>query len=85
MAEVCGTAIETMINVTVKLTVLKDKSYVKTPHFFTPHVPEDPKGYYCTTGVAPGERFLFTTTGSESMSDCTGQISARLLGTLSAT
>ncbi|KAI0690375.1 Formamidase [Cytidiella melzeri] len=54
--EVCGTAIETMINVTVKLTVLKNKSYVKTPHFLTPHVPEDPNGYYCTTGVAPDIR-----------------------------
>ncbi|KAI0086042.1 Formamidase [Irpex rosettiformis] len=51
--EVCGTAIETMIKATVKLTVIKDKSYVKTPHFFTPHVPGDPQGYYCTTGVGP--------------------------------
>ncbi|KAI0338765.1 Formamidase [Trametopsis cervina] len=54
--EVCGTAIETMINVTVKLTVLKDKPYVKTPHFFTPHIPQDSQGYYCTTGVGPDIR-----------------------------
>ena len=39
---------------TLKFTILKNKPHVKTPHFFTPHVPEDPKGYYCTTGVGPG-------------------------------
>ncbi|KAI0804795.1 Formamidase [Irpex lacteus] len=54
--EVCGSAIETEVNLTAKFTVLKDKSYVKTPHFFTPNVPTDPKGYYCTTGVGPDIR-----------------------------
>ncbi|EKM50985.1 uncharacterized protein PHACADRAFT_262894 [Phanerochaete carnosa HHB-10118-sp] len=54
--EVCGTAIETPMKTTVRLTVLKDKSHVKTPHFSTPSVSEDPKGYYCTTGVRPDIR-----------------------------
>ncbi|KAI0325073.1 Formamidase [Cubamyces sp. BRFM 1775] len=46
-----GTAIETPMKVTVRLTVLKDKPYVKTPHFTTrsPH-PHDEE-FYCTTGV----------------------------------
>ncbi|KAI0773013.1 Formamidase [Trametes elegans] len=49
--EVCGTAIETPMNVTVRLTVLKDKPYVKTPHFLarSPHGREEE--FYCTTGV----------------------------------
>ncbi|KAH9884491.1 Formamidase [Cubamyces lactineus] len=49
--EVCGTAIETPMNVTVRLTVLKDKPYVKTPHFTTrsPHAHDEE--FYCTTGV----------------------------------
>ncbi|KAI0350746.1 Formamidase [Trametes cingulata] len=49
--EVCGTAIETPMNVTVRLTVLKDKSYVKTPHFVahSPHGRDEE--FYCTTGV----------------------------------
>ncbi|KAI0628310.1 Formamidase [Trametes polyzona] len=49
--EVCGTAIETPMNVTVRLTLLKDKPYVKTPHFSTqsPHGREEE--FYCTTGV----------------------------------
>ncbi|KAI0824325.1 Formamidase [Trametes gibbosa] len=49
--EVSGTAIETPMNVTVRLTVIKDKPYVKTPHFVThsPHGREDE--FYCTTGV----------------------------------
>jgi len=54
--EVCGTAIETPITVTVKLTVVKDKTYVKTPHFSTQNIPEDPQGYYCTTGIGPDIR-----------------------------
>ncbi|KAH9850859.1 Formamidase [Lenzites betulinus] len=54
--EVCGTAIETPMNVTVRLTVIKDKSYVKTPHFVTrsPYSREDE--FYCTTGVEPDIR-----------------------------
>ncbi|KAG8215651.1 hypothetical protein J3R82DRAFT_7522 [Butyriboletus roseoflavus] len=49
--EVCGTAIETPMDVTVRLTVRKDKPYTKTPHFHTvtPHV--NAEEYYCTTGV----------------------------------
>ncbi|KAL7278382.1 hypothetical protein ACG7TL_008362 [Trametes sanguinea] len=49
--EVCGTAIETPMQVTVRLTVVKDKPYVKTPHF-TAHSPHSrDEEYYCTTGV----------------------------------
>ncbi|KAG9312416.1 hypothetical protein JVU11DRAFT_6797 [Chiua virens] len=33
--EVCGSAIETSMEVTVRLTVRKDKPYTKTPHFRT--------------------------------------------------
>ncbi|KAI0750539.1 Formamidase [Fomes fomentarius] len=49
--EVCGTAIETPMEVSVRLTVLKDKSYVKTPHFtaHSPHASDEE--FYCTTGV----------------------------------
>ncbi|PCH39014.1 Formamidase [Wolfiporia cocos MD-104 SS10] len=47
--EVCGTAIETPVRVTVRLTVLKDRPYVQTPHFRTPAAPAEE--YYCTTGV----------------------------------
>lgn len=49
-----GTAIETPMSVTVRLTVLKDKPYVKTPHFVTrsPHGREEE--FYCTTGVDSG-------------------------------
>ncbi|KAF9002159.1 hypothetical protein BDQ17DRAFT_1357526 [Cyathus striatus] len=50
--EVCGTAIETPMKVTVRLSVVKDKGYVKTPHF---EVPQSNfavgEAYYCTTGV----------------------------------
>ena len=46
------------MKITVRLTVLKDKSYVKTPHFSTPRGTDDPSGYYCTTGVGPGELAL---------------------------
>ncbi|EJF62101.1 Formamidase [Dichomitus squalens LYAD-421 SS1] len=49
--EVCGTAIETPMKVSVRLTVLKDKPYVKTPHF-TAHNPHaGTEQFYCTTGV----------------------------------
>jgi len=52
--EVCGTAIETPIKISVRLTVLKDKSYVKTPHFKA-HVSSSDE-YYCTTGVGEDMR-----------------------------
>ncbi|EGN97540.1 hypothetical protein SERLA73DRAFT_184283 [Serpula lacrymans var. lacrymans S7.3] len=50
--EVCGTAIETPMKVTVRLTVRKDKPYTKTPHFSCTSAAA-PEGidYYCTTGV----------------------------------
>jgi len=48
--EVCGTAIETPMNVTVRLTVRKDRPFIKTPHFHTTTISDDDK-YYCTTGV----------------------------------
>ncbi|KAG2366117.1 hypothetical protein BDR07DRAFT_1449531 [Suillus spraguei] len=44
-----GSAIETPMKVTVRLSVRKDKSYTKTPHFSTVSEPETE--YYCTTGV----------------------------------
>jgi len=49
--EVCGTAIETPMKVTVRLTILKDKSYIKTPHFRTPAPSTSAEEFYCTTGV----------------------------------
>ncbi|OJA14547.1 hypothetical protein AZE42_03167 [Rhizopogon vesiculosus] len=50
--EVCGTAIETCMKVTVRLSVRKDKPYTKTPHFCTPVAKNKSEGeYYCTTGV----------------------------------
>jgi len=54
--EVCGTAIETPMKVKFKLTVLKNKPYVKTPHFSTPSSKDSSVGYYCTTGVNPDIR-----------------------------
>jgi len=54
--EVCGTAIETPMRVTFRLTVLKNKPYVKTPHFSTPASTGVSDGYYCTTGVDPDIR-----------------------------
>ncbi|KAH9916665.1 uncharacterized protein B0H18DRAFT_939165 [Fomitopsis serialis] len=58
--EVCGTAIETSVRATVRLTVIKDAartSVVKTPHFSTAPASKSgavPEEYYCTTGVDPG-------------------------------
>ncbi|KAJ6510995.1 Formamidase [Mycena sanguinolenta] len=49
--EVCGTAIETPMSVSVRLTVRKDRPYTKTPHFSTPKVNISDEEYYCTTGV----------------------------------
>jgi acetamidase/formamidase len=51
-----GTAIETPMKVTVRLSVRKDKPYTKTPHFKTAVIanskPEEE--YYCTTGIDSG-------------------------------
>ncbi|KIP04647.1 hypothetical protein PHLGIDRAFT_129368 [Phlebiopsis gigantea 11061_1 CR5-6] len=54
--EVCGSAIETPMKITVRLSVVKNKPYVKTPHFSTHKGVDDPNGYYCTTGVGPDIR-----------------------------
>ena len=53
--EVCGTAIESPMNVVLKLDLVKD-ARLKTPRFTTPgpvtrHL--DAKGYEVTTGVGP--------------------------------
>lgn len=55
-----GTAIETPIKVSVRLTILKGKQYVKTPHFQARvqgfgTSGESREEYYCTTGIGPGE------------------------------
>ncbi|KAF8641741.1 hypothetical protein AX16_009818 [Volvariella volvacea WC 439] len=59
--EVCGTAIETPIEITIRLTVRKDRrSYTNSPHFHTSThqekgsitIPDDAPRY-CTTGVGP--------------------------------
>jgi acetamidase/formamidase len=52
-----GTAIETPMRVTVKLTVLKDQNYLRVPHFSfkekrSSHG-EEPEEYYCITAVEP--------------------------------
>ncbi|RDX40297.1 Formamidase [Lentinus brumalis] len=49
--EVCGTAIETPMKVTVRLTVVKDKRYVKTPHFISRNPHPTDEQFYTTTGV----------------------------------
>ncbi|THH14665.1 hypothetical protein EW146_g5692 [Bondarzewia mesenterica] len=55
--EVCGTAIETPMKVTLRLTVRRDKPYTKTPHFTTPRLIGGTDGEcYCTTGVEPDVR-----------------------------
>lgn len=56
--EVCGTAVETPMKVTVRLTVVQDTPYVQTPHFATPSAgsPAVSGGCYCTTGVDPDIR-----------------------------
>ncbi|KAL5480538.1 hypothetical protein ACEPAI_1808 [Sanghuangporus weigelae] len=58
-----GTAIETPIKITLRLTVLKNKKpYVKTPHFQTSKggvgaaSSASDNEYYCTTGVGPDIR-----------------------------
>ena len=48
------------MKVTVRLTVLKDKSHIQTPHFSTPAAKDDESGgFYCTTGVGPGTVLFF--------------------------
>ncbi|KAF7297415.1 hypothetical protein MIND_00975100 [Mycena indigotica] len=49
--EVCGTAIETPMKVSVRLTVRKDRPYTKTPHFKTASSIPNQESYYTTTGV----------------------------------
>ncbi|TFY66385.1 hypothetical protein EVG20_g4701 [Dentipellis fragilis] len=49
--EVCGTAIETIVQAKFRFTVRKDKSYTKTPHFKTPPITIQGEEYYCTSGV----------------------------------
>ncbi|KAH0835449.1 Formamidase [Lanmaoa asiatica] len=51
-------AIETSMDVTVRLTVRKDKPYTKTPHFRTATPNVNAEEYYCTTGVDTGEPSL---------------------------
>ncbi|KAG2144412.1 uncharacterized protein EDB93DRAFT_1289602 [Suillus bovinus] len=46
-----GSAIETPMKVTVRLSVRKDKPYTKTPHFSTVTAADTPGEYYCTTGI----------------------------------
>ncbi|RPD68788.1 Formamidase [Lentinus tigrinus ALCF2SS1-7] len=46
-----GTAIETPMKVTVRLTVIKDKPYVKTPHFTSRNAHPSGEEFYTTTGV----------------------------------
>lgn len=66
---IIGTAIETSITVTVRLTVLKNKLYVQTPHFLTAIGPINEE-YYCTTGVDPGTLLRSSTCA------CTSQLTA---------
>ena len=49
-----GTAIETPMKVTVRLTLMKDKPYVKTPHFSSRNSHSSDEEFYTTTGVDPG-------------------------------
>ncbi|KAJ3772485.1 Formamidase [Lentinula raphanica] len=52
-----GTAIETPIVAELRLSVLKNRSYTKTPHFKAPPVIQvSNEEYYCTTGVEPDLR-----------------------------
>jgi acetamidase/formamidase len=59
--EVCGTAIETPMRVSVRLTVLDgpEHAHVQSPHFLTSSAPPHPSSssstetYYTTTGVEP--------------------------------
>ncbi|RDB21678.1 hypothetical protein Hypma_011213 [Hypsizygus marmoreus] len=51
-----GTAIETPMKLTVRVTVRKDRPYTKTPHFRTVVGQEDAGDYYATTGIEPDIR-----------------------------
>ncbi|EJD55194.1 acetamidase/formamidase [Auricularia subglabra TFB-10046 SS5] len=56
--EVCGTAIETPMKVTVRLTVLSaaDKPHVVAPHYETTNAVAAGAAFYGTTGVGPDLR-----------------------------
>ena len=62
-----GTAIETPMKVSVRLTVLKDKPYVKTPHFATRSPHGSAEEFYCTTGVDSGMNSIFYAAPSSGM------------------
>lgn len=55
--ECCGTAIETQMQVTVRLTVEKNKDWVKSPHYLTGPAAEtsgaggEQKGTYAAVGI----------------------------------
>ena len=49
------------MKVSVRLTVLKDKPYVKTPHFATRSPHASAEEFYCTTGVDSGMDSVFYT------------------------
>jgi len=52
--EVCGTAIETALRVSARLTVRRDLR-IRQPQFVVPHPlhsGRDPRGYWATTGIA---------------------------------
>ncbi|KAI9642396.1 hypothetical protein NHQ30_009200 [Ciborinia camelliae] len=51
--EVCGTAIETPMKATIRLTVEKDKPWVQSPHFCVPPQSVTPvdKGEYAALGI----------------------------------
>ncbi|KAF5375978.1 hypothetical protein D9757_008863 [Collybiopsis confluens] len=51
-----GTAIETPISVELRLSIIKDRPYTKTPHFQTAVTNISGEEYYCTTGVEPDLR-----------------------------
>ncbi|KAF5376763.1 hypothetical protein D9757_009472 [Collybiopsis confluens] len=51
-----GTAIETPISVELRLSIIKDRPYTKTPHFQTSVTNISGEEYYCTTGVEPDLR-----------------------------
>lgn len=61
--EVCGTAIETPIIITLRLTVVKDMPYVKTPHFLVP--PSQDKTSLFPSPSSIGDMGYYTTTGVE--------------------
>ena len=42
------------MKVTVRLTLVKDKPYVKTPHFSSHNAHAADEEFYTTTGIEPG-------------------------------